>query len=120
MLSDIVIFVPLSMFVFWNGYYGLCRQPRVTNHLWRFRILQSALCVLWFVFSILSAGPFNGWAEISNLKAAGLYFSVFLSVVESLTYKLACAVGVFCVYMSFRLENEQPCAGPGTSSLDTA
>ena len=108
-ILNIIIFIPLAMFVFWNGYYGLCKRPRVTNHLWRYRIMQGVLCILWFIFSILSAGTFNGWAEISNLKADRLYFNIFLSVIESLLYMASCALGAFCVYMSFRVEDEEPC-----------
>ena len=71
--------------------------------------MQGVLCILWFIFSILSAGTFNGWAEISNLKADRLYFSIFLCVIESLLYMTSCGLGAYCVFMSFRVEDEDPC-----------
>jgi hypothetical protein len=64
---------------------------------------------MWFIFSIVSGGPWNGWAQISLMKGMG--FSIFLSILESILYTAACGLGVFNILRSIKLEGEEPCKG---------
>lgn len=57
------------------------------------------------MFSILNAGPFDGWAKISILSDCNLGFSIFLAVVQSLTYLTACALGIFNIIKASRVSD---------------
>lgn len=91
------------MFSFANGYYAIALGPKHERKIKIYRITQILLCILWFVFSIIGAGCFNGWVKIKTLSKCGLGFSIFLVVVESLLYLTACGLGIFCVVKSFRV-----------------
>ena len=56
------------------------------------------MAILWFVFSILNKGCFNGFARFSELIDQNLKFSLFLGVLESLLYLASAGLGVFCIF----------------------
>lgn len=37
---NVTVFAPLALFVFYSGFYGLCKRPRTGYHLLLFRITQ--------------------------------------------------------------------------------
>ena len=85
-LLNIMVFAPFALFVFYSGFYGNVRRPP-RYHLLAFRITQGVQTSLYFMFSILSLGPFNGWAQISSLsRSGGQGFTIFLCVIEALIY----------------------------------
>ena len=55
------------------------------------------LIIAWFVFSIIRAGPFDGWTKIGVLSECNLGFSIFLAVVQNLLYYTTIALGIFCL-----------------------
>jgi len=64
------------------------------------------LCLLWFIFSILGAGAFNGWTKISVLSGFG--FCIFLSIIESIMYLVACGLGILNLVKALKLQDENP------------
>ena len=62
----------------------------------------------WFVFSIIGAGPFDGWTKIGTLASCNLGFSIFLAVVQNLIYMVACSLGIYCVVALGRVYGESP------------
>ena len=74
-----------------------------------YRISQGIQWGLWLVFSILSAGPFNGWSEISSLNGSGGQgFAIFLWVIESLGYTALMIIGSFWLFFSFKYQDNNP------------
>ncbi len=97
---DLFVFIPAAGFTFYRGYLAVCKRPPESNYILWYRICQGVLCVLWFLFSILMAGCFDGWARVSHLSKfndGGLKFCIFLAVLESLGYTAATILGVICI-----------------------
>lgn len=78
---DVPIFTFCALFSFSQGYYAICQGPSHGRKYLFYRITQVILIIAWFVFSIISAGPFDGWTKIGTLKECNLGFSIFLAVV---------------------------------------
>jgi hypothetical protein len=78
---NIGIFTFASILSFSCGYYALCLGPGHKKKIWIYKITQGLLCTAWFVFSIIPAGPFDGWVKIKVLSECSLWFSIFLAVV---------------------------------------
>ena len=91
------------MLSFYNGYYAICQGPGHKRKLLVYQITQGLLCAAWFVFSILSAGPFDGWTKIKVLSECNLKFSIFLSVLQSVVYLTTCALGIYCIIKATRV-----------------
>ncbi len=100
---DIPIFTFAAMLSFYHGYYAICQGPNHKRKLLIYQITQGLLCAAWFVFSILNAGPFDGWAKISILSDCGLGFSIFLAVLQSIIYLVTCFLGLFCIYKATKV-----------------
>eukprot|EP00826_Nyctotherus_ovalis_P009737 TRINITY_DN12575_c0_g1_i13.p1 TRINITY_DN12575_c0_g1~~TRINITY_DN12575_c0_g1_i13.p1 ORF type:complete len:252 (+),score=39.72 TRINITY_DN12575_c0_g1_i13:72-827(+) len=84
-------------FVLYKGYAGACRRPVDARSVLWYRICQAIACVLWLVFSIVRAGPFNGWSRIGLLddyKESAARFCIFLTVLESLGYTATTVIGI--------------------------
>jgi hypothetical protein len=72
--------------------------------MWVFRIGQSILGVLYFIFMIMYAGPFNGFAVIGPMRTHGsMGFSIFLAIIESFLYMINCLLSAFTVWKSFKV-----------------
>mmetsp|Transcript_4714 Transcript_4714/g.5154 ORF Transcript_4714/g.5154 Transcript_4714/m.5154 type:complete len:215 (+) Transcript_4714:55-699(+) len=80
---NIVIFPPVAFFSFYRGYRGLC-FPGAT--LFWYYVTQGILMCLYFCFSIISAGPFNGWLMVSFLFSGGYIFQGIVGILESMLY----------------------------------
>ncbi|CAI2379211.1 unnamed protein product [Moneuplotes crassus] len=107
-LLNILVFGAFALFVFYSGFYGNIRKPP-GYHLLAYRIGQGVQCTLYFTFSILALGPFNGWAQISSLGGSGGEgFAIFLCVIESLLYSVITISGGLCLYLSFAYFEEDP------------
>jgi hypothetical protein len=63
---------------------------------------------MWFVFSIIGAGPFDGWAKFGALSECNLGFSIFLGVVQNLIYMLASGLGIYCIHALGKVYGENP------------
>ena len=92
-ILNMFIFLPFALFVFYSGFYGMCmRPPRF--HLLAYRIAQGLQVAIWLTLSIISLGPFNGWAQIGPLGGSGGEgFAIFLCVVESILYTVTMITG---------------------------
>ena len=87
--------------VAYGGYLAACFKASLSDLVMRFRIYQVILCVFWLVFSITSAGCFDGWTRISGLKSyhSGVAnFCIFLAVMQSLGFTASCILGIICVF----------------------
>lgn len=91
------------MFSFSCGYYAICQGPGHKSKLLYYKISQAILCIFWFIFSIIEAGPFDGWAKINDLSDCNLGFNIFLAVLQSIAYLVASVLGVFCIFKSIRV-----------------
>lgn len=91
---NILIFVPLALFTFYRGYKGLASD----SYLLRFyKIAQIVLILCYFIFSIISAGAFNGWVRAKNLMGKENYFTGALSIIESALYDINGLLAIYCV-----------------------
>ena len=99
--QDLVLFTSLMGITSYFGYVAVCKRPAEPRKLLLYKILQISCIILWFLWSILRAGSFDGWSRIYNLLkslpkgAAG--FAMFLCFVENIGYYGAVAVGIFCM-----------------------
>jgi hypothetical protein len=105
---DVGILTFAAMASFSNGFYALCQGPSHERRLWVFRISQGILCILWFIFSILGAGPFDGWVKFGSLSACNLGFSIFLGIVQNLIYMVTCGLGIYTIVALGRCYGENP------------
>jgi hypothetical protein len=80
-LTDVPIFTFAAMYSFSLGYYAICQAPKYRRNMLIYKITQSLLVIAWFIFSIIRAGPFDGWTKIRVLSECNLGFSIFLAVV---------------------------------------
>ncbi|CDW72508.1 UNKNOWN [Stylonychia lemnae] len=80
LLNHVPIFSFASIYSFSAGYYAICQAPSHSRKLLIYRITQVILIIAWFIFSIIRAGPFDGWTKISVLSECNLGFSIFLAV----------------------------------------
>ncbi len=97
---NILIFVPLTLFTFYKGYRGLVYDRKQLRY---YYVGQFACCVVFFIFSIISGGNYNGWTRLGVLFENGHIFQGLLAIVESLIYlfnSLLCAYCMFKVYRS--------------------
>lgn len=94
---DVPIFTFCAMYSFSLGYYAICQGPGHRRKYLFYRITQVILIIAWFVFSIIKAGPFDGWTKIHVLSECNLGFSIFLAVVQNLLYYTAIALGIYCL-----------------------
>ena len=86
------------MFIFSNGYYALCQGPSHQRRLKVYKIGSLLLCILWFVLSIVGSGNIDGWAKLGMLNSCNLKFSIFLGVLQNVTYYLVIGLNIFCVF----------------------
>ena len=93
----------VAMFSFANGYYAICLGPGHNRKLRIYQITQGLLCLSWFIFAIVGAGPLDGFTKFKYLKICNLGFSIFLGVVEDGLYFSACGLGVYCIITSIKL-----------------
>eukprot|EP00831_Metopus_contortus_P041830 TRINITY_DN3288_c0_g1_i4.p1 TRINITY_DN3288_c0_g1~~TRINITY_DN3288_c0_g1_i4.p1 ORF type:complete len:229 (+),score=23.56 TRINITY_DN3288_c0_g1_i4:3-689(+) len=103
------VFLQLAGYVMYKGYFAACYRPANWDALKWYRIWQGILCALWFIFSILGSGCFDGWARIPKLSGGGSTsgFCIFLVVLESLGYLYACGMGIFCAYQIRQVMDEE-------------
>ena len=91
---NILIFVPLALFTFYRGYKGLAAD----SYLLRFyKIAQIILILCYLIFSIISAGAFNGWVRAKHLMEKENYFTGALSIIESSLYDINVFLAIYCV-----------------------
>lgn len=80
---NMVIFPPVALFSFYRGYRAICFDR---SYILLYYITQGILAILYFVFSIISAGAFNGWIQTGHLFGNRFIFQGILSIIESLLY----------------------------------
>ena len=98
----VVVLVPVGV-VGYKGYLVACSKNYDFNLVIQYRIYQLALCFLWILLSIVSTGCFDGWKRISQLKdkdTAVKSFCVFLTIVQALSYTIACLIGIICFFQA--------------------
>lgn len=99
-LLNFSIGVPLCTFVFYLGYYGIAK--REDGKLFKYKIGQGVLCVLYLFFSLAPLGAINGWAKIAHYKkydSGTADYGIATSVIESLIYTANFILGAFCIYL---------------------
>ena len=81
------------------GYQAICLAPNHDRKFMFYMVSQGILCILWFIFSIISAGSINGWTKIKVLSRTNckMGFSIFLAVIESLVYLFTMGLGIYCL-----------------------
>lgn len=79
-ILNVPIFTFVSVYSFSCGYYAICQGPNHSRQFLLYRISQTILILAWFVFTIIKAGPFDGWTKIPVLSECNLGFSIFLAV----------------------------------------
>ncbi len=84
-----------ALFVFYRGYRGLALE---FDWIRSYYVCQALLGAVWFIFSIVDAGSFNGFMKSERLFQENYGFQGFLSVVESIGYLLNSIFSYFCIY----------------------
>eukprot|EP00347_Sterkiella_histriomuscorum_P001124 403373235 len=107
-LLNVPIFTFCALFSFSQGYYAICQGPGHKRKFCFYQITQVILVIAWFVFSIIKAGPFDGWTKIGVLSECNLGFSIFLAVVQNLIYLTAIALGIYCLIRARQYYGETP------------
>ena len=80
---------------------AVSRRVETSDIVVRFRIYQVVLCIFWFIFSLTTAGCFDGWTRIRGLNEEGTgtaKFCIFLTVVESLGFTAILCIGVYAIF----------------------
>ena len=98
-LLNFCIGVPLCTLVFYLGYYGIAK--REDGKLFKFKIGEAILCLLYLFFSVAPLGAINGWAKIAHYKeydSGEASFGIAMSVIESLIYTANCILAGFCIF----------------------
>jgi len=107
-LLNVPIFTCAAIYSFSCGYYAICQGPNHKRQLLIYRISQSILMIFWLIFSIMKAGPFDGWIKIKVLSQCNLGFSIFLAVVQNLLYCVAIGIGIHNLIRSGQIYGENP------------
>ena len=104
---DIFIWPVAAHLSFYYGLYGTLQEgSSATSRIKKYKITQSFLCLMWFVFAIISSGSQNGWARFStfsecetvNLQGVNSFgFSKFLTIVEIALYYASMILGIYCI-----------------------
>jgi hypothetical protein len=97
-LNFIIIGVTGTFLFFW-GYFGIAKRGHCRRLV--YKVGEVILCILYFIFSIIPAGAFNGWVKIWYLVEIGTAsadFGIFMCCVESLIYMFNCGFGLYCVH----------------------
>ena len=87
----------LAFFVFYKGYYAICKGPSHGTSLLLFYISSGIMILLWFVFTIIKSASFNGFTKLSVLKNCNLIFPLVLSVFEIIMYYFSIGLSIFCL-----------------------
>lgn len=92
---NLVLFIPVSFWVFYKGYLGICKE---TSNIRWYQIGQGLLCIAWIIFSIIYAGAINGFVRMGQLFGDGYGFQAVLSLIESLLYLAVAGLGIFNIW----------------------
>ena len=92
---NLFIFVTVTCYCFYRGYMGLIKDEYMLKF---YKILQGLLIILFFVFSIIDAGCFNGWVRVSSLFKDGNPVPGVIAIIESVIYIVYCLLTAFCIY----------------------
>ena len=92
---DVILWPMLAFFVFYKGYYAICKGPSHGTSLLLYYIASGIMILLWFVFTIIKSASFNGFTKLSVLKNCNLIFPLVLSVFEIVMYYISIGLSIF-------------------------
>lgn len=101
-ILNMLIFMPLTLYGFYKGYRGLTHSERELRFYWGISLIE---IIVFFIFSIISGGCYNGWVRVSYLFSNGYIFQGILGIVESLIYLGMCFLIAF---NSWKVKNFVP------------
>jgi len=88
-------------FTMYKGYYAACARPTDDKALYWYRIYQAVIIVFWVIFSITSAGCFDGWDHISDLISGhngAARFCIALLILEACGFLYGAIMGIICFF----------------------
>jgi len=80
-----------------------------STYLFLYKVLQGILILLYFIFSIINAGPFNGLTRVAKLDSKNMKTAITFTVFESLGYLVATVLGGFTIYLSIIEDKLETC-----------
>ena len=94
---------------FYYGLYGVLQEPgkNADTRIKIYKLGQIFLCILWFCFTIIDDGSYNGWikmgrfadCETINPKGHNSFgFSTFLAIIENFLYYAAMGLGIYSIH----------------------
>jgi len=102
---NFVLIVCASAFVFYQGYKSIAQcPPRDDDEFNKYLLGQAALFVAYVVFSIISAGAFNGWTKSGDVSDCG--FCTAMVYIEATLYTLNYILAGFCLFLTWKFEPE--------------
>ncbi len=78
----------------------------------RYKIYQAVESAMLFTLSIVTWGCFDGWTRIPEMldkHSGGANFCIFLTILESLGFEVACVLGVVCIFLVSKVPFPNPC-----------
>lgn len=92
----------LAFFTFYQGYHAMCKGPNHGLSIKIFFVAQGLQCFMFFLFTIIRSGAFNGFAKLSILSECELHFSYGASVIEILLYYVSIGAGAICLFLAHK------------------
>ena len=96
-ILDVILWPMLAFYTFYQGHYTVCKGPNHQIASKMFYIAQTIQCVLFFIFTIIHSGAFNGFTKLGTLSSCGLTFSLVCAIIEIVLYYISIVVGMFCL-----------------------
>ena len=108
-ITDLFIWPCAAHLTFYYGLYGVLQEPgkNAATRIKIYKLAQIFLCILWFCFTIIDDGSYNGWIKLSrfgdcviiNPKGHNSFgFSTFLAIIENFLYYAAMGLGIFSIH----------------------
>lgn len=103
-ILNFCIFTPVAFCQFYYGYRGMVEDN--INMKKVFFIISPMVAILWFSFSIISVGTFNGFIKTHNLYQEGYGFLGFSSMVESILYLINSLLSMLNIFLVYKFVND--------------
>ncbi len=100
----------LGLYLFYLGFYGLIKRPRVTKHLLYFWIGSGIQVLCFFVYSIWAVGPWCGWTQIGILTDddGNDGFAIFLTFIDASLHTAMYLIAAALAGVSVLLRDKPP------------
>eukprot|EP01017_Pseudomicrothorax_dubius_P036581 TRINITY_DN5252_c0_g3_i1.p1 TRINITY_DN5252_c0_g3~~TRINITY_DN5252_c0_g3_i1.p1 ORF type:complete len:202 (-),score=39.55 TRINITY_DN5252_c0_g3_i1:49-654(-) len=100
-ILNFIIFNTFAFYTFYKGYRGVCAESSSVR---TYKFLQYGLFILWIAAAIIDNRGINGLIRADRFLRKGNTVPGVLSIIESLGYVSAAALGVRCALQASAFE----------------